>query len=161
MSKAGKNRQQAKKQKGKSKLAHDEKVGGGDDVVEVHIRPGEPEGDGDVNAADVGGGPDDGDIFESEAGEGDATLRSFLFEEPGGTSQLSWYDGRDSDGREDGRGKRSPVGTAVGKNECEGRPGVRCAHVQRIVRFGADFPGRVVEVVQFVAFFDCACGVSL
>ena len=70
-----------------------------------------------------------------------------------GTSQLSWYDGR-----EDGRGKRSPVGTAVGENECEGRPGVGCAHVQRIVRFGADFPGRVVEVIQCAAFFDCPCG---
>ena len=58
------------------------------------------------------------------------------------------------------RGKRSPVGTAIGENECVGRPGVRCTHVQRIVRFGAELPGRV-EVVQFLVFVDCSCGVKV
>ncbi len=52
------------------------------------------------------------------------------------------------------------MGTAVGENECVGRPGVRGAHVQGIGRFGADLPGGV-EVVQFVAFADCACGVRV
>jgi hypothetical protein len=58
------------------------------------------------------------------------------------------------------RGKRSPVGTAVGENERVGRPGVRGAHVQRIDRFGAELPGRV-EVVQFAPFVDGACGVRV
>ena len=52
------------------------------------------------------------------------------------------------------------MGTVVGKNEREGRPGVRGAHVQRISRFGADLPGGV-EVVQIVVFVDCACGVRV
>jgi hypothetical protein len=52
------------------------------------------------------------------------------------------------------------VGTAVGENECVGRPGVRCAHVQSIGRFGAELPGRV-EVVQFAPFFDGSCGVRV
>ncbi len=56
-----------------------------------------------------------------------------------------------------GPAKRSPVGTAVGENECVGRPGVRCAHVQRIGVFGAELPGRV-EVVQICVFIDDAHG---
>ncbi len=52
------------------------------------------------------------------------------------------------------------MGTAVGENERVGRPGVRCAHVQRIGRFGAELPGGV-EVVQFLVFVDCACGVRV
>ena len=52
------------------------------------------------------------------------------------------------------------MGTSVGENECVGRPGVRCAHVQRIGRFGAELPGGV-KVVQFVVFADCACGVRV
>jgi hypothetical protein len=52
------------------------------------------------------------------------------------------------------------VGTAVGENERAGRPGVCCAHVQRISRFGAELPGGV-EVVQFFVFADCACGVRV
>ena len=82
-------------------------------------------------------------------------MRSLLVEEPVGTSNLSWYEGR-----EDGWGKRSPVGTAVGENECNGTPGVCCAHVQRIVRFGAELPGRV-EVVKVAAYFDWNCGVRV
>ena len=52
------------------------------------------------------------------------------------------------------------MGTSVGENECVGRPGVRCAHVQRIGRFGAELPGGV-EVVQFVVFVDYACGAGV
>jgi hypothetical protein len=62
--------------------------------------------------------------------------------------------------RTESRSKRSPVGTAVGENECVGRPGVRCAHVQSIGRFGAELPGRV-EVVEFLIFVDCSCGVKV
>jgi hypothetical protein len=52
------------------------------------------------------------------------------------------------------------VGTAVGENECKGTPGVRCAHVQCIVRFGAELPVRV-EVVKVAAYFDWNCGVRV
>ena len=52
------------------------------------------------------------------------------------------------------------MGHVVGEHECVGRPGVRGAHVQRIGRFGAELPGGV-EVEQFVAFADCACGVRV
>ena len=56
--------------------------------------------------------------------------------------------------------KSSPDGEAVGENESVGSPGVGGAHVQRVGRPRADFPGRV-QVVKLAAFLDGCCGLGI
>ena len=52
------------------------------------------------------------------------------------------------------------VHATVGEDEGAGCPGVGGAHVQRVGRPVADFPGRV-QVVKLAAFLDGCCGLGI